>query len=226
MCGRYVTKAAAELERFWNITRGGIAFGGAYNAAPTQRLPVIRLRNGERSLDLMRWGLIPASAKDVKGGANLINARGETVAIKPVFRVALMRRRCLVPMAGYYEWQKTLEGKAPHFIHLLNADQFAVAGLYEYWPGRDGKDPILSFTVITTDPNEAIGKVHDRMPVILPEEAHAEWLDPANERIEALQRLLRPYPAEEMRAYPVRTLVNSAKNEGPELIEPVPEPGA
>lgn len=220
MCGRYVTKAVAELERFWNVTRGGMAFGGAFNAAPTQTLPVIRLRNGERSLDPMRWGLIPSPAKDVKGGANLINARGETVAIRPVFRAAFMRRRCLVPMAGYYEWQKTPDGKVPHFIHLLNAEQFAAAGLYEYWPGRDGKDPVLSFTVITTEPNEMTAKIHDRMPVILPEEAHAEWLDPKNERTDGLQGLLKPYPAEEMRAYPVSQRVNSAKNEGPELIDP------
>ena len=223
MCGRYVTKAAAELERFWNITRGGMVFGGAYNAAPTQRLPVIRVLDGERSLDLMRWGLIPSSAKDARTGANLINARRETVAIRPAFRAAFLRRRCLVPMTGYYEWQKTSVGRVPHFIHLLNAEQFAVAGLYEYQPGQDGKDPVLSFTVITTDPNEAIGKIHDRMPVILPEQAHAEWLDPGNANAEALQKLLKPFPAEEMRTYPVSTRVNSAKNEGPELIEPLQE---
>lgn len=226
MCGRYVTKAAAELERFWDITRGGMAFGGAYNAAPTQKLPVIRVLDGERSLDLMRWGLIPFSAKDVKGGANLINARGETVAIRPAFRAAFMRRRCLVPMAGYYEWQKTSAGKVPHYIQLLNAEQFAVAALYEYWLGRDGKDPVLSFTVITTEPNEMTAKIHDRMPVILPENVHTEWLDPENVGTEALQRLLQPYPAEEMRAYPVSLRVNSAKNEGPELILPLQDPRA
>jgi putative SOS response-associated peptidase YedK len=220
MCGRYVTKAAAELERFWNIRRGGIDFGGAFNAAPTQKLPVIRVRDGERSLDLMRWGLILSSTKDVKGGANLINARGETVAIRPAFRAAFMRRRCLVPMAGYYEWQQTSAGKVPHYIHLLNAEQFAVAGLYEYWPGRDGKESIESFTVITTTPNEMTGKIHDRMPVILPEDAHVEWLDPENGRMDALQGLLKSYPAEEMRAYPVSPRVNSAKNEGPELVAP------
>jgi putative SOS response-associated peptidase YedK len=226
MCGRYVTKAAAELERFWNITRGGIDFGGAFNAAPTQRLPIIRLHQGERALALMRWGLVSPSAKDTKAGANLINARGETVAIRPAFRAAFLGRRCLVPMAGYYEWQETPAGKVPHFIHLLNADQFAVAGLYEDWPGRDGKEPTETFTVITTVPNEMTAKIHDRMPVILPESVHGEWLDPENEKADALQRLLRPYPAEEMRAYPVRTLVNSAKNEGPELIEPLHDPRA
>ena len=220
MCGRYVTKAAAELERFWNITRGGIAFGGAFNAAPTQHLPVFRLHGGERTLALLRWGLVPPTAKDAKGGASLINARAETAAIRSAFRAAFMRRRCLVPMAGYYEWQQTPAGKVPHYIHLLNAEQFAAAGLYEYRPGREGQHPIESYTIITTEPNEMTVKIHDRMPVILPEEAHAQWLDPGNTDTAALQRLLRPYPAEEMRAYPVRTLVNSAKNEGPELIEP------
>jgi len=221
MCGRYVTKAVAELERFWNLTRGDLAFDGAYNAAPTQRLPVIRLREGERALALMRWGLVSSSAKDTKAGANLINARGETVAIRPAFRAAFMRRRCLVPMTGYYEWQQTSAGKVPHYIHLLNAEQFAVAGLYEYWPGRDGREPIESFTVITTVPNEMTVKIHDRMPVILPEEAHATWLDPEHGQTEVLQALLKPYPAEEMRAYAVSPRVNSAKNEGPELIESV-----
>jgi putative SOS response-associated peptidase YedK len=220
MCGRYVTKAAAELERYWNITRGGIAFGGAYNAAPTQRLPVIHLRDGERALALMRWGLVPSSAKDLKKGANLINARGETVAVRPAFRAAFLRRRCLVPMTGYYEWQQTPAGKVPHYIHLLNAEQFAVAGLHEYWPGRDGKEPLESFTVITTTPNEMTGKIHDRMPVILPEPVHEGWLDPGNARMDELQGLLKPFPAEEMRAYPVSLRVNSARNEGPELSEP------
>jgi putative SOS response-associated peptidase YedK len=219
MCGRYVTKAAAELERFWNITGGGLAFGGAYNAAPAQRLPVICLRGG-RALALMRWGLIPSSARDTKAGANLINARGETVAIRPAFRAAFMRRRCLIPMTGYYEWQQTPAGKVPHYIHLLNAEQFAVAGLYEYWPGQDGKEPIESFTVITTTPNEMTGKIHDRMPVILPDYSHEGWLDPENGRVDELQGLLKSYPAEEMRAYPVSLRVNSARNEGPELIEP------
>jgi putative SOS response-associated peptidase YedK len=223
MCGRYVTKAEAEIERFWNLKRGSATgFLCLFNAAPTLNLPVIRFsRQRERSLDYLRWGLIPSSAKEPKSGAGLINARAETVAVKPAFRAAFMRRRCLVPMAGYYEWQQTPAGKVPHYIHLLNAEQFAAAGLYEYWPGRNGKEPIESFTIITTDANEMTAPIHDRMPAILPEDAHAEWLDPQNERVEALRALLKPFPSEEMRAYPVRTLVNSAKNEGPELIEPL-----
>src|SRR5262245_31186163 len=226
MCGRYVTKAAAELERFWNIARGGITFGGAFNAAPTQHLPVIRVQDGARALALLRWGLVLSTAKDVKGGANLINARAETVSARSAFRAAFLRRRCLVPMTGYYQWQKTPAGKAPHHIHLLNAEQFAAAGLYEYRPGREGQDPVESYTIITTEPNEMTAKIHDRMPVILPEDAHAEWLDPENPRPLDLQKLLAPYPSEEMRAYPVKTVVNSAKNEGAELIEPLKDPRA
>jgi putative SOS response-associated peptidase YedK len=222
MCGRYVTKAEAEIERFWNIKRSsGTGFRGLFNAAPTQQLPVIRARSGQDpALALLRWGLIPSWAKDAKIGRSLFLARAKTAAVKPAFRAAFRRRRCLVPMAGYYEWQKTPAGKVPHFIHLLNAEQFAAAGLYEYWPGWDGKDAVESFTVITTDPNEMIAKIHDRMPVILPGQAHMEWLDPENERMDALQRLLKPYPAEEMRAYPVSSRVNNAKHEGPELVEP------
>lgn len=223
MCGRYVTKAEAEIERFWNVRRGGgAAFGALFNAAPTQALPVIRIQADQnRNLALLRWGLVPSWAKDAKAGAGLINARGETVATKPAFRAAFARRRCLVPMAGYYEWQRTPAGKIPHYFQLLNAEQFAVAGFYEYWPGRDGMEPVESFAVITTAANEMAARIHDRMPAILPERAHVEWLDPENRRTEALQRLLDPYPAEEMRAHRVSLRVNSVKNDGPELIEPV-----
>jgi putative SOS response-associated peptidase YedK len=184
-------------------------------------LPVIRVRDGERTLALLRWGLIPYSAKDPKGAANLINARGETLAVKPVFRGTFARRRCLIPMTGYYEWQKTPAGKVPHYIHLLNAEQFAVAGLHEYWPGQEDKEPVESFTIITTGANEMTAKIHDRMPVIIPEEARAQWLDPENQRTADLQKLLVPYPSEEMRAYPIRPLVNNVKNEGPELLRPL-----
>lgn len=223
MCGRYVTKAEAEIERFWNLRKsGGTGFRGLYNAAPTQQLPIIRTRPGEGpSLALLRWGLIPSWAKEPKIGRNLFMARAETVAAKPAFRTAFARRRCLVPMAGYYEWQKTPAGRIPHYFELLNAEQFAVAGLYEYWPGQDGMEPVESFAVITTAANEMAARIHDRMPAILPERAHAEWLDPENHRTEALQRLLEPYPAEEMRAHRVSPRVNSVKNDGPGLIDPV-----
>jgi len=227
MCGRYVSPGEAEVERDWhygwpgNMPEQDIA-GIVYNAAPTQLLPVVRI-HGERGPELvrLRWGLIPSWAKDTAIGAKLINARGETVAEKPAFRAAFKRRRCLVPMKGYYEWQKSASGKVPHFIHLANAGIFGVAGLYEYWPGEGGAGPIESYTLITTPANAMMTRIHDRMPVILADKDHAAWLDPKNERTEALLALLKPYPPEEMRAYPVSTRVNSPKIDEPELLNPV-----
>jgi putative SOS response-associated peptidase YedK len=220
MCGRYVTREGAARERAWHV--GGHKIGKlTYNAAPTRMLPVFR-HDPERGPEevLLRWGLIPSWAKEPGIGAKMINARGETVAEKPSFRAAFRRRRCLVPMLGFYEWQRTAARKVPHYVHLLNAEVFGVAGLYEYWPGKDGAEPIESYTIITTAANEMMAKIHDRMPVILAEQDHAAWLDPKNEKTDALQALLKPFPSEEMRAYPVGTRVNNVKNDGPELIEP------
>ena len=223
MCGRYVTRDEAAIERFWNLKHGVNPFPAHYNAAPTQKLPVIRIHPEHgRELALLRWGLIPSWAKDASIGAKMINARGETVAEKPSFRAAFKRRRCLVPMAGFYEWQKGPAGKVPHFIHMLNADQFAVAGLFEWWPGKDGAEPIESYTIVTTDANDMMAKLHNRMPVILHERDHEAWLDPRNEKTETLKKLLAPYPSDELRAYPISTRVNNVKNDGAELLEPVP----
>jgi len=151
MCGRFVSKDQAAIERFWNLARGGgDLFGPRYNPAPTQRLPVLRI-HPDRGPELvqLRWGLVPSWAKDTAIGSKMINARAETVAAKPAFRAAFKRRRCLVPMAGFYEWQKTPAGKVPHFIQPLNAQMFAVAGLHEWWPGKDGAEPVETFTIIT-----------------------------------------------------------------------------
>jgi len=226
MCGRYVSPDAAAIERAWHIGRGNSnPFGTRYNAAPTQMLPVVCVHADRgRELALLRWGLVPSWAKDALIGARMINARGESVAEKPAFRAAFRRRRCLVPMAGFYEWQKAGARKVPHFIRLLNAEVFAVAGLHEYWPGKDGAEPVESYTIITTGANEMMSKLHDRMPVIIPEREHEAWLDPGNEQTDALRQLLKPYPAEEMRAHPIGLRVNNVKNDGPELIEPVPGP--
>jgi len=186
------------------------------------RLPVYRL-HPERGREVVRlhWGLIPSWTKETAIGARMINARAETLAQKPAFRTAFRRRRCLVPMLGFYEWQKVASRKVPYYVHPLKSELFAAAGLYEYWPGTNGTEPVESYTVITTDANETMARLHDRMPVILHERNYEAWLDPKNENTDALQKLLRPYPAEEMRAYPVSPRVNNVKNEGPELIEPV-----
>jgi len=169
----------------------------------------------------MRWGLIPSWARDRSIGARMINARAETVAEKPAFRVAFRHRRCLVPMSGFYEWKKEAGRKVPYFIHLLNTDAFAAAGLYEFWAGKDGEGPIESYTIITTEANEMIRPLYERMPVILPPDDYEAWLDPDNNEVEGLKARLKPYPAEEMRAYPISSRVNNVNNDGPEIIEPV-----
>jgi putative SOS response-associated peptidase YedK len=156
----------------------------------------------------------------------MINARAETLAEKPAFREAFGRRHCLVPMSGFYEWRKVGAGKVPYYIHPLNTDVFAVAGLHEFWPGRDGAAAIESFTIVTTGANELMRPLHDRMPAILHEADYDAWLTPQRRNPAELASLLAPYPAEEMRAYPVRPLVNNARNEGPELIEQVEGPAS
>ena len=223
MCGRYaiygpVSRANRDAIEFLGEE---VAFHPTFNAAPTQDLPVFRVTPERgRELTLLRWGLVPSWAKDPAIGARMINARAETVSEKPAFRAAFRRRRCLVPMSGFYEWQRTSGRKVPHFVRLRDAEIFAAAGLYEYWPGRDGAAAIESYTILTTGANELMRAVHDRMPVILRERDYEPWLDPANEKLKALSALLTPFPAERMHAFAVSPRVNNARNDGPELVEP------
>ena len=175
---------------------------------------------GHNRAELMRWGLIPFWAKDAKIGARMINARAETVAEKPAFRTALRKRRCLVLADGFYEWKKEENGKTPMYIAAKSRGPFAMAGLFETWKSPED-ELIRSCTIITTSPNTLMEDIHDRMPVILPKDAETIWLDPKLEDQETLTSLLTPYPAEEMEAYVVSTLVNTAKNDFPECITEV-----
>lgn len=224
MCGRYAlygpkSRNRPEALAFYDEE---IDFSPHFNAAPTQQLPVYAIgADGRRALTLMRWGLVPAWAKDPSVGARMINARAETVAEKPSFRAAYRRRRCLVPMNGFYEWQKTPAHKVPHFIRLLNEEVFAAAGLYEQWPGNAAAGPLTTFTVLTTDANALMRPLHERMPVIVPRTEYETWLDPENVTGTGLEGLLQPYPADEMRAVPVSTRVNSVRNDDAALLEPV-----
>jgi len=223
MCGRYAIYGPVSRKDRDRIEFLGreIEFGPTYNAAPTQKLPVFRIhRERGRELALLAWGLVPSWAKDSSIGARMINARAEGLAEKPAFRAAFRRRRCLVPMSGFYEWKKAGGRKVPHFVQLLDSPVFAAAGLYEYWPGREGAGPIESYAIITTDANELMRGIHDRMPAILPERDYDAWLDPKNENAETLAKLLKPYPAGEMRAYAIGPRVNNVANDGPELIAP------
>ena len=192
-----------------------------YNVAPTQEVPAVVAGNGggERRLEMLRWGLIPSWADDPGIGARMINARSETVAEKPSFRRAFKERRCLIPADGFYEWQKTNGGKQPHYIRMKNGRPFAFAGLWESWKG-DGNE-IRSCTILTTNPNDIAGEIHNRMPVILPPEGYEVWLYPDVRETDQLLSLLAPYPPSDMEAYPVSRRVNSPSNNEPSCVESV-----
>lgn len=219
MCGRFSIFADPErlAERF-NATAPAEGLVPRYNAAPTQDLPVL-LNQGDRVIQLLRWGLVPFWAKDPSIGNRMINARSETLAEKPSYRTALRKRRCLVLADGFYEWQKVPGGKVPMRVALKSGEPFAFAGLWETWDAPDG-DLLRTFTIITTSPNDLVAPIHNRMPVILLPEYEAVWMDNAAHQ-EAWLDLLRPYPADLLTAYPVSTRVNSPSNDDPSIVQPI-----
>lgn len=190
----------------------------SFNIAPTHLVAVV-LNDGTKRLVAMRWGLVPSWATDPTIGSKLINARGETLTQKAAFKDAFRRRRCLVLGDGFFEWQKQGATKTPLFIHLQPERSFGFAGLYETWTPPLG-EPLVTCTIVTTEPNELVRPIHDRMPVILAKEAEDLWLDPELEDHTRLLDLLQAYPAAEMDAYTVSNLVNSVKNDSPECIQP------
>jgi putative SOS response-associated peptidase YedK len=222
MCGRFTLTAETNIiqKNFpWiNIPEN---LQPRFNIAPTQPVAVVP-NDGKNRLDYFVWGLIPSWAKDPNIGSRMINARAETLADKPSFRTAFRRRRCLILADGFYEWKqdKNARRKIPIYIKLESGKPFAFAGLWENWNSADGSQ-ILSCTIITTKPNPLMEEIHNRMPVILPEEAYTKWLEPGEQKPENLSELLAPYPSDKMIAYPVSTLVNSPQNESPECIVPL-----
>ena len=192
-----------------------------YNIAPTQSILAVREIADERESVLLKWGLIPSWAKDDSMSARLINARSETAAEKPAFREAFKRSRCIIPADGFYEWKREGKGKQPFFFSLRDERLFGFAGLWDRWKNEDGK-VIESCTILTTEANEALRPVHDRMPVILHPETYGEWLVDDMRSTISLRELLRPYPSTEMIAYPVSADVNSPRNQGEELISRLP----
>ena len=219
MCGRYTLRTAVDTlaERF-EIDDAPSSVAASYNVAPTQGVATVLVEDGRRRLEMMHWGLIPSWADDPSIGNKMINARAETVAEKPSFRKAFKNHRCLVLADGFYEWQKGANGKQPYYIRMEDGSPFAFAGLWESW--QNGTE-IRSATIITTDANDVVAPIHDRMPVILHPEDYALWLDPDFDEKEALTTLLKPYPAEVMEAYPVSRRVNSPSNNEPRCIEAV-----
>lgn len=220
MCGRFALGVPPyTIEEFFNIDRL-VDYTPSYNIAPTRMVPGIINSDGSRVMDMYRWGLIPSWAKDERIGARLINARAETIADKPSFRVAFRSRRCLIPATGFYEWMKLADGKQPYYISLRNDAPFAFAGLWESWKPEDGRDSVESCTIITTEPNEMMARIHSRMPVILAMEDYNSWLGFEHADRKTLTSLLVPYPAGEMKMHPVSRRVNSPVYDSPDATEP------
>ena len=222
MCGRYSFNQVAEAIADKFQVKEVPPLSPRYNIAPTQQIATVSVSSEslERQFKMLRWGLIPSWAKDAKMGAKLINARAETVAEKPAFRAAFKKRRCLILADGVYEWHTQNGEKQPFYFRLENGEPFAFAGLWEHWEKGEG-EPIESCTILTTEANELMRPIHERMPVILDSKNYEQWLDPETKKIELLQSFLQPYPSEEMTAYPVSTKVNSPKNDRPECIHPI-----
>jgi putative SOS response-associated peptidase YedK len=226
MCGRFalISPGEALIEQFGlrpEITTSVSSLTPRYNIAPTQPVAAIRLAPDSQTKELtfFRWGLIPSWAKDMKMGSRLINARSETVAEKPSFRAAFKRRRCLIPADGFYEWQRQGSQKQPMYIHAVDHKLFALAGLWETWHAANGS-AIDTCTILTTGPNELMQPIHNRMPVIIEPPDYSLWLNPEPQPDRALH-LLRPYPAEQMAAHAVSTVVNNPRNDTPECIAPL-----
>jgi putative SOS response-associated peptidase YedK len=239
MCGRYASaRKRLELLEEFRIERDRVSapVQPDYNVAPTKPVYAVITRE-ERELRVVRWGLVPFWAKDPKIGSRMINARAETVDSKPAFRHAFKRRRCLLPADGYFEWQRPdggdgapgKGGKQPYFITTRDGGPLAFAGLYELWRDRALPEDherawLWTATIITTSAPDDLGRIHDRMPMVVDPGRWQDWLDPAHDDPAGLMALLGPAATAGLISYPVSTAVNSVRNNGPELIERI-EPG-
>ena len=246
MCGRFVSASPPdEIARYFGAEAPGATLEPSYNVAPTNDVYAVTAAGGVRRVEAYHWGLVPRWAKEPKIGSRMINARAETLASKNAFKAAFKRRRCIVPADGFYEWKApaaTVSGsgkpkKQPYYIHASDGEPLAMAGLWEVWRGplkgsggqsgqlpeqaaeQDFEQELYSCTLITTAANETMAPLHDRMPVLLPASAWDEWLDPVNDDLDTLGRLLVPAPPELITTYPVATTVNSVRNKGPELLD-------
>ena len=221
MCGRYtITTDATQLAERFNAAPPAELIQPRFNVAPTQSLPVL-LNEGERQIQLLRWGLIPRWAKEPSNDYSMINARAETLEEKNTYRDAFRKRRCLVLADSFYEWQKTpdVKTKIPMRIMLKSGQPFAFAGLWETWKDHETDELIRSFTIITTTPNDLVEPIHNRMPAILLPELENEWIN-NDAGPDVWHDLLKPYPADLMTAYPVSKRVNSPANDDPSVLQP------
>jgi putative SOS response-associated peptidase YedK len=220
MCGRFTLSTPVPVLAELFLFPEAAPQEPRYNVAPTQAVAAVRAETGprDRHLVFLRWGLVPSWSEDPAIGNRLINARAETAAEKPAFRSAFRHRRCLVLADGFFEWKRLGGRKQPYYFRMHDGRPFALAGLWEHWEGDS--QGIDSCTVLTTDSNDLLRPVHDRMPVILEAKDYDLWLDPAVHDPEVLRPVLRPYPSEAMTAYPVSALVNNPRNDKPQCVEP------
>ena len=227
MCGRfYLDVPKAQLIAHYGLPAMSAPSPRRHNIAPSQDILAVRAIDGnERTISFLHWGLIPSWSKEAKPHYSMINARAETVANKPAFRAAFKRRRCLIPVSGFYEWHPEDKYKQPYVITMKHQAEhdavlFSLAGLWEHWEGEDGK-VIESCSIIVTDANAVLKPIHDRMPVILDPENYTPWLDPDNHDTDKLTALLKPYPATQMTAYSVSRRMNDPTYDRLDCIQPI-----
>jgi len=228
MCGRFVAASPpAEIAAYFGVDEvADTPFEPNFNVAPTSDVYVVYTEGTTRRLDPLRWGLIPSWAKEASVGNRMFNARGETIATKGAFKSSFARRRCIVPVDGFYEWRVVAgqKRKQPYYIHRPDGEPYAFGGLWAQWSGSDssGDDVVVrSATIITCAPNSKMAELHDRMPLILAPAVWDEWLDPSNTDIEHLSRLVVPAPPELIVFHPVSVEVNNARHRGAHLIDEV-----
>jgi putative SOS response-associated peptidase YedK len=223
VCGRFTqtTDPAEVAEAFEaDLSAEARALPPRWNVAPTQDVTAVLPHEGGRRVEALRWGLVPAWASSPAIGSRLINARAETVASTPAFRVAIRRRRCLIPADGFYEWRREGRRRQPFLAAPAHGGPIAFAGLWSLWRDADADEWLRSCAIVTTTPNAVLAELHDRMPVVLEPDAWARWLDPDADPGE-VRALLRPAPDDVLRLVPVSPLVNDVRNEGAHLVEPI-----
>jgi putative SOS response-associated peptidase YedK len=224
MCGRFTNRAKPEqVKREFKIeNENSNLFHPRFNIAPSQMIDVVFAPESERILSQLKWGLVPSWAKDSEIGNRMINARAETITEKPSFREAFKSRRCIIPASGFYEWQKKGTGaKQPFYFYIKEKEVFGFAGLWESWIDKTTGEELETCTIITTEANDVLKPVHERMPVILRPESYDEWLDVKEKNTEKQQKFLVPYPAKEMDSHAVSRSVNIPDVDSAELIKPL-----
>ena len=224
MCGRFALSDIVDIfSRFKIIIPEGFKekITPHYNIAPTQNIPIIyKDKNQENKIEFMKWGLVPFWAKDPRIGNKMINARSETLTQKPSFKHLLKSNRCIVPGSGFYEWKKIDKQKVPYYIGIKDNKIFSFAGLYDRWRDSAGNE-LKTFTIITTDANNTLKPIHNRMPVILEKEFEEKWIDTKFQDVNYLMQMLKPYPDDNMLTYAVSSEVNNPKNDNPKLLRKV-----